>query len=109
MEEKKFDTIPDMIDPDRMKSVMEDMMKAKEEYEEKYGSMFRWRTEERFFVTVMKDLEPSAYDGDTAAYYGPRIFTYVLNFDDHKWCIHKGQLVLEDEGYVGKVISINIR
>lgn len=109
MEEKKLDKTPDMIDPDKMKSVMEDMMKARKEYEEKYAGLFRWRTGERFFVTVMKEFKPEEYDEDTLAYYGPRIMSYVLNFNDHKWCIHKGQLVLEKEGYVGKVISIEIR
>ena len=104
------DKVPGKIlDSDTMKEVFDDMMKTREEYEEKYGSMFRWRTGERFFVTVMKDLEPKDFEESTAGYYGPRIFNYVLRFNDTNWCIHKGQLVLTDEGYVGKIISINIR
>lgn len=103
MEEKKFDEITGKIDPDTLKATFDDIMKTRKEYEEKYAGMFRWKTGEMFYATVMKDLDLSM------AYYGPRIFNYVLTFDRNDWCIHKGQLVLEKEGYVGKIISIEIR
>lgn len=111
MEEKKFDEIPGKIDPDAMRAAMEDMMKARKEYEDKYRDMFRWKTGEMFYVTVIKEepLEAKPYDHETRLYLDPRIFNYVLTFDRSNWCIHKGQLVIEDEGYVGKIISIEIR
>lgn len=65
-------------------------------FEEKMKECFTWSDKNVWRVVVQGESIPA-----------PSI--YVLRLDDHKWCIHKGQLVLEDEGYVGKVISIEFK
>ena len=65
-------------------------------FDAKIKECFTWSDENVWRIVVQRD-----------SFTAPSI--YVVRLDDHKWCIHKGQLVLEDEGYVGKIISIAMK